>query len=120
MELSKKLAPLILFFLAGSNFLGCASATDYLRKYQDQGLSITMDKYDTIMADIEQYIGKSKNELKEVLGKPTRTISPSTWKNVEYDEEWVYEQGVPFVNKQYRMFYIKEDIVIHVEFGGIF
>lgn len=120
MELNKKFVFLMFFFIVGFNCVGCSSLNDYILENQREGLEITTAKHDAILADIEQHIGKNKKELRAILGEPSEIISPSSWKNVEYDEEWVYEKGIPFVNKQYRMFYIKDDVVIHVEFGGIF
>jgi len=72
--------------------------------------TLTQAKHDVIVADIAHYVGKNKSELRKMFGAPSKVISPSTWNDVDYDAEWVYEQGIPFVNKQYRMFYIKDDI----------
>lgn len=116
----KKCLFLIFIFIIGLNFNGCSSGGEYIRTYEEEGLDATVAKHDAIVADIKYYIGKNKSELRKMFGEPAKIISPSTWNNVEYDAEWIYEQGIPFINKQYRMFYIKNDIVAHVEFGGIF
>ncbi len=120
MELSRKFVLLISLFFTGLNFVGCSSIADSIRKSEEDALDATVAKHDVIMADMEQHVGKNKDELRRILGEPSKVISPSIWKSVTYDEEWVYERGIPFVNKQYRMFYIKDDVVTHVEFGGIF
>jgi len=120
MGYSKKLMFLMIFFISGLTCVGCSSLEDYIRKNQSEALSATEAKLDVIIIDVEKYIGKNKEELRKSLGEPSQIICPSLWKGVKYDEEWVYEKGIPFVNKQYRMFYIKGGIVAHVELGGVF
>ena len=120
MGLSRKFVFLIFLFIIGFNSNGCSSVEDYIRVNEEEGLEATQAKHDAIVADTAHYVGKNKSELRMMFGEPSKVISPATWNNVDYDAEWVYEQGIPFINKQYRMFYIKNDIVVHVEFGGIF
>jgi hypothetical protein len=87
---------------------------------EEEGLKSTVAKHDAIMNDLKQYIGKHKSELRTILGKPTRIVSPSIWNDIKYDEEWVYERGIFLINKQYRMFFIKDNIIAYVKFGGFY
>lgn len=120
MQKNGKLIFLIFFLCSAIVGFGCSRMEDYIRDYEQRGLEVSSAKYDAIIQDLEQYVGKNTIELKKMLGKPSRVVSPSKWKDVEYDEEWVYAKGLIFLNKQYRIFYIKEDRVAHVEFGGIY
>lgn len=108
---------LLIFILTN---VGCALIPDFSKLDGQEAFEASIDELNAIEAEIEQHIGKNKDELRTILGEPTEIISPSIWNNVRYDEEWVYSTGVIFFNKQYRMFYIKDDIVVHVEFGGIY
>jgi len=120
MEYSKKFMLPIFLCILLVNCTGCSSIAENIKRNQEEALDATIEKHDAIVVDIEQYVGKHKDELRILLGEPSEVISPSTWNNVEYDEEWVYEQKISFVNKQYRMFYFQKDIVAHVEFGGVY
>ena len=117
MVYSKFFFILIVFILI---HVGCALVPDFSKLDGQGAFEASIDEKNAIEAEIEQNIGKHKNELRRILGEPTKIISPSVWDNVRYNEEWVYSTGITFLNKQYRMFYIKNDIVVHVEFGGIF
>ena len=100
--------------------VGCVLIPNLSKLDGQEAFEATIAERDAIQADIEQYLGRHKEELRMLLGEPSEIISPSQWNNVKYDEEWVYSKGISFVTKQYRMFYIKEGIVVHVEFGGVF
>ena len=108
---------LVVFILTHA---GCALVPDFSKLDGQEAFEASIKERNAIEAEIEQYIGKHKNELRRIFGEPTEIISPSVWENVRYDEEWVYATGIGFLNKQYRMFYIKNDIVVHTEFGRTF
>lgn len=101
-------------------FVGCVSIEGYIRDSQQKAFENSIEKYDDLISDVRQHRGKTKDELKAVLGSPSRIIFFSYWEGVEYDEEWIYERGISLINKQYRRFYINNGVVITAEFSGIF
>lgn len=120
MRKNRELLLQIALFCCAINCFGCSKIDNYIRTQEEIGLEITTAKYDSIMRDLKQYVGKSTTELRRILGEPSKIIFSSNVNGVKYDEEWIYAKGVVLLNKQYRMFYITNDIVVHVEFGGVF
>lgn len=119
MELNKNLKFLIiLFFLF--YIAGCANIEGYIRDSQQEAFESSIEKYDELVSNVKHHQGKTKDELKTALGAPSKIITPSDWKGVEYDEEWIYERGISLINKQYRRFYINNGVVVTAEFSGIF
>jgi len=120
MEYTRKYFFLVLLSVVLLNCVGCTGMADRVRMDQQRSFDAATASYDAIKGDMKKYLGVHKSELRASLGEPSQRISPSVWDEVKYDEEWVYTRGVMFINKQYRLFYIKNDVVAHVEFGGIF
>ncbi len=98
----------------------CTSLSDFLKLDDQEGFEASVAKLNSLNAEVKQHIGKHKDELRKIMGEPTKIISPSIWKNVNYDEEWEYSTGIILVNQQFRTFYIKDDKVADAEFNGIF
>ncbi len=115
MELKIKIASAFIFVLLSSSSCAMLSDPSGQRFFDD-----SVEELDAIKSGLDQFVGKHKNELQKEMGRPKKIVSPSNWDNVQYDEEWIYTRGIPLINRQYRMFYIKDDVVLHTEFGGIF
>ncbi len=80
----------------------------------------SINEMNTLQATLDSYIGRNKEELQKLLGKPTKIISPSIEDRVQYDEEWQYITGIPMINQQFRIFYINKSKVVRTRLAGIF
>lgn len=94
---------MVLFLSFGCSYVGFSSE-EYLKKYGQWRRSL--------MAELEVYIGKSKDEILRVFGKPSAQKNDIYFRGNEYDEMilYKYEKGIPvFLPSQYLVsFYLND------------
>jgi hypothetical protein len=81
-------------------FCGCSLTGNMLDWKGDSSLDNYVKWRDTRVTELNHYIGKTKEEIKEIFGEPNRIDYSVKYKGNLYTEEWEYkhENGITLIN----------------------